>query len=361
MRREFLDALAKARETHDLTREEIVALLSAEGEEMRALGRAADEVREQYLGPEVHLRGIIEFSNYCRRNCLYCGLRRDNRDLPRYRMEPEEILAVAKKAVELGLPTVVLQSGEDLHYGGPVIGEIVAGLKREIGVQAVTLSLGERSREDYALWRQAGADRYLLKHETADQELFARLRPGTGYRRRLQCLAWLRELGYQVGSGNMVGLPGQSLVSLAEDLLLLKELEVEMAGIGPFIPHPQTPLAGEAGGTPELTLKVLAVARLLLPTAHLPATTALGTVHPQGRSLGLRFGANVIMPDITPAPYRYYYQIYPGKAGGYREVEEAVLAVKEMILSLGRRIASGPGHAPGRGRTSTALWEFARN
>ncbi|MGB9885597.1 MAG: [FeFe] hydrogenase H-cluster radical SAM maturase HydE [Moorellales bacterium] len=345
MRREFLEALTKARETHDLTREEVVVLLSAREEEMAALGRAADEVRQQHLGPEVHLRGIIEFSNYCRRNCLYCGLRRDNRQLPRYRLWPEEILAAARKAVELGLPTVVLQSGEDLYYRGPIVAEIVSALKREVGVQAVTLSLGERSREDYAAWRGAGADRYLLKHETADQELFARLRPGTDYRQRLQCLAWLKELGYQVGSGNMVGLPGQSLVSLAEDLLLLKELEVEMAGIGPFIPHPQTPLAGEPGGTSELTLKVLAVARLLLPTAHLPATTALGTVHPQGRSLGLAFGANVIMPDITPPPYRYYYQIYPGKGGSYRGVEEAVQAVKELVLSQGRRVATGPGHA----------------
>ncbi|WP_027717495.1 [FeFe] hydrogenase H-cluster radical SAM maturase HydE [Desulfovirgula thermocuniculi] len=357
MRKEFCEALAKAQKNHDLSREEIIVLLEAEGEELEALGRAADEVREKYLGREVHLRGIIEFSNHCRQNCLYCGLRRDNKHLRRYRMSPEEILAAARKAVELGLPTVVLQSGEDPYYSAPVVAEIIRRLKEEVGVKAITLSLGERSREDYRLWRQAGADRYLLKHETANRELFACLRPGTSWENRLRCLLWLKELGYQVGSGNMVGLPGQDLETLAEDILLLKELDVEMAGIGPFIPHPQTPLAGEAGGSLDLTLKTLAVTRLLLPLAHLPATTALGTIHPQGRRLGLCYGGNVIMPDITPLPYRRHYQIYPGKAGVDQEIETNVASIRDLIASLGRSIGRGPGHSP-KWRGGVELYEM---
>jgi biotin synthase len=346
MRQEFMEVLEKARGSHRLERHELIVLLQARGEEVDALGRAADGVRAASLGDEVHLRGIIEFSNYCRRNCLYCGLRRDNRKLRRYRLTPGEILAAARKAAGLGLPTIVLQSGEDPHYTAPVLADIIRRLKEEVGVGAVTLSVGERSFEDYRLWREAGADRYLLKHETADAALFARLRPGTTLRDRLLRLKWLRELGYQVGSGNIVGLPGQSLETLAADILLMRELDVEMAGIGPFIPHPQTPLAKEPPGELELTLKVLAIARLLLPRAHLPATTALGTIHPAGRRLGLCFGANVIMPDTTPPPYRYYYQIYPGKAGLHEEMETTLVSLKNLIFSLNRRVGSGPGHAP---------------
>ncbi|MBE3585215.1 [FeFe] hydrogenase H-cluster radical SAM maturase HydE [Desulfofundulus thermocisternus] len=346
MRQEFMEVLEKARGSHRLERHELIVLLQARGEEVDALGRAADGVRAASLGDEVHLRGIIEFSNYCRRNCLYCGLRRDNRKLRRYRLTPGEILAAARKAAGLGLPTIVLQSGEDPHYTAPVLADIIRRLKEEVGVGAVTLSVGERSFEDYRLWREAGADRYLLKHETADAALFARLRPGTTLRDRLLRLKWLRELGYQVGSGNIVGLPGQSLETLAADILLMRELDVEMAGIGPFIPHPQTPLAKEPPGELELTLKVLAIARLLLPRAHLPATTALGTIHPAGRRLGLCFGANVIMPDTTPPPYRYYYQIYPGKAGLHEEMETTLVSLKNLIFSLNRRVGSGPGHSP---------------
>jgi biotin synthase len=346
MRQEFVEVLKKARGNHHLERHEVIVLLQARGEEVDALGRAADGVRAAFLGDEVHLRGIIEFSNYCRRNCCYCGLRRDNRKLRRYRMAPGEILAAARRAAGLGLPTVVLQSGEDPHYTAPVLADIIRRLKEEVGVEAVTLSVGERSFEDYRLWREAGADRYLLKHETADAALFARLRPGTTLQERLLRLKWLRDLGYQVGSGNIVGLPGQTLETLAADILLLRELDVEMAGIGPFIPHPETPLGNEPPGGLELTLKVLAVSRLLLPRAHLPATTALGTIHPAGRRLGLCFGANVIMPDTTPPPYRRYYQIYPGKAGMDDEMEATLVALKNMIHSLNRRVGRGPGHAP---------------
>jgi biotin synthase len=318
-----------------LNRKEITVLLRAEGEPAAALQRAADQVRVAHLGAVVHLRAIIEISNYCVRNCLYCGLRRDNRSLPRYRMPPEEILATARRAHQAGYQTIVLQSGEDPAYTAVDLARLIRQMKTELEV-AVTLSLGDRSRDDYEHLRAAGADRYLLKHETADPALFAHLRPGTTLDERLQKLGWLRELGYQVGAGNMVGLPGQTLETLADDILLLRELGVEMAGIGPFIPHPDTPLAAAPTGSLEMTLKVLALTRLLLPDAHLPATTALAALpacaspadrparasqdrNPApgllsaGQRRALQAGANVIMPDLTPAPYRQHYDLYPGR------------------------------------------------
>ncbi|MQL51006.1 [FeFe] hydrogenase H-cluster radical SAM maturase HydE [Desulfofundulus thermobenzoicus] len=336
--------LARALREETLSPGEIGALLAAGPRDRPALFAAADEMRRRHVGDDVHLRGIIEFSNYCRNNCLYCGLRRENRRVKRYRMEPVEITDAARQAVNMGFKTIVLQSGEDPYYNGDVLARIVSEIK-ELDA-AVTLSVGDRRREEYELWRRAGADRYLLKHETADPELFARLRPGTTLSQRLKRLYWLRELGYQVGSGNMVGLPGQTTEILAADLLLLKELDVEMAGIGPFIPHPETPLGKCPPGDWQLSLKVLAVARLLLPKAHLPATTALGTVHPRGREMGLKCGANVVMPDATPLQYRAHYQIYPGKAGLEADTRRILAELHKMIHSLGRRVAADYGHTP---------------
>lgn len=327
----------------ELSRQDIyVLLVAAEGGE---LFRAADEVRRRYVGEQVHLRGIIEFSNYCRRNCHYCGLRVGNQKLPRYRLDPGHILAVARRAEQLGLGTVVLQSGEDPAFAAGTVAELIYVIKRETGL-AVTLSLGDRPREDYACWREAGADRYLLKHETADAALFARLRPGTTLEERLQHLRDLRELGYQVGSGNMVGLPGQTLDSLADDISLLRELDVEMAGIGPFLPHPDTPLAEARPGSVELTLRVLAVTRLALPWAHLPATTALGTADPLGRQKALSCGANVIMPNVGPTECRPLYQIYPGKICLDEGAETCLGCLRTMVRSMGRTLGAGPGHSP---------------
>lgn len=343
MRQEIREALELAGEPRDLSREELMVLLDADKEESAVLCRLADEVRARFMGDEVHLRGIIEFSNFCSGNCLYCGLRRDNRELPRYRMSLGEILASARRATELGCRTVVLQSGEDRYYSAEMLGEIVFKIKEELDV-AVTLSVGERSREDYALFRQAGADRYLLKHETSDPRLFNALRPGTSLEGRLQRLSWLRELGFQVGSGNMVGLPGQTLQTLAEDILLLRRLEVEMAGIGPFIPNPQTPLGHFPGGTLDLALKALAVARLVLPRTHLPATTATGTIDPQGRFKALQGGANVIMPNMTPTRYRASYRLYPGKTGTGDSPEESLAKAAGTVVGLGRRLGVGYGH-----------------
>ena len=344
----FPEALERARRRPgEIGRQEILALLegSAGPGERDALFRAADEVRRRYVGDEVHLRGIIEFSNHCVRNCHYCGLRAANRSLPRYRMSPQEMVAIAERAAALGLGTVVLQSGEDPYWDAEKLAAVVREIKRRTGL-AVTLSVGDRPREDYARWREAGADRYLLKHETADADLFRRLRPGTTLAGRLERLRDLRELGYQVGSGNMVGLPGQSLASLADDIVLLQELDVEMAGIGPFLPHPQTPLAGAQPGSVDLTLRVLAVARLALPWAHLPATTALGTADPEGRQKALRCGANVIMPNVGPTEYRPLYQIYPGKICLGDRAESCVACLHRMVEGLGRTIGRGPGHSP---------------
>ncbi|AEF94388.1 Radical SAM domain protein [Desulfotomaculum nigrificans CO-1-SRB] len=343
---EFRTALAKARAGEELTKEDIIDLLkAAPGEEASQLFALADQVRQQNMGDEVHLRGIIEFSNYCCNDCYYCGLRRSNKDIKRYRIPREEVLAAAKHAAELGYGTIVLQSGEDLYYSGAELAEMVAQIKR-IGNFAVTVCVGERSLADYQLMREAGADRYLLKHETADPQLFAQLRPGTTLQERLERLKWLRELGYQVGSGNMVGLPGQTMATLADDILLLKELDVEMAGIGPFIPHHQTPLRDCPPGDLNLTLKVLAVARLVLPQTHLPATTAVGTLHPRGRQMALGCGANVIMPNLSPASYRKMYAIYPEKAGSKEDPDESHHKIVSLIKEAGRAVSSGRGDSP---------------
>ena len=346
MREQFRSVLDKAANGHELTREDVVTLLQAlPGEEEEQLYQLADKVRQKNFGDAVHLRGIIEFSNYCRNDCHYCGLRRSNKDIKRYRITLEEILETARHAAALGYGTIVLQAGEDLYYTGEELAEIIRQVK-EAGNFAITVCVGDRSREDYELMKRAGADRYLLKHETADPELYAKLRPGTSLGERIKRLKWLRELGFQVGSGNMVGLPGQTVETLAEDILLLKELDVEMAGIGPFIPHHQTPLKDCSSGDLKLTLKALAVARLVLPQTHLPATTAVGTLHPEGRKMALGCGANVIMPNLSPATYREMYQIYPEKAGSKEDADESHERITALVKEVGRQISTGRGDSP---------------
>ncbi|MFA5384231.1 MAG: [FeFe] hydrogenase H-cluster radical SAM maturase HydE [Eubacteriales bacterium] len=337
----FSAILDRAERAHSLSREDIVTLLRAEGEQSQALFQKADEVREKYLGKGVHLRAIIEFSNNCIKNCLYCGLRRDNRELTRYRMTVDEIFSAAVKAGREGFKTIVLQAGEDPYYELEVIADLIRRIKSSSDI-AVTLSLGDQTKKAYQEMRLAGADRYLLKFETSGPLLFGRLRPGTNLTGRLKRLSLLKELGYQIGSGNITGLPGQSLDSIAEDILLLKKLEVEMAGIGPFIPHLQTPLGNSLPGDLYLNLKVLAVTRLLLPLTHLPATTATAAVHPSGRRLALKAGANVVMPDLTPLPYRSYYDIYPGRTG--IQVSNSYSWWKEELERIGRSIAGGYGN-----------------
>lgn len=360
---DFQATLKKAEAGRNLTRPDVVTLLSADGpEETKELFDAANRVRQKYMGDEVHLRGIIEFSNHCDRNCLYCGLRCGNTRLQRYRIEPDQIVEIARRATWLGYRTIVLQSGEDPWYTAETLAGVIRRLKNDLEV-AVTVCVGDRSREDYEAWKEAGADRYLLKHETRDEKLFARLRPGTRFEERESRLKWLRELGYQVGSGNMVGLPGQSVESIADDLLFLRDLDVEMAGIGPFIPHPETPLATAAGGTLEMTLKTLATARLLMPWAHLPATTAVGSIDKMGRQQALGCGANVVMPNITPGAYRERYQIYPNKICLNEEPEHCRPCIEGIIRSVGRKVGTGYGHSPKRGawaETGDAAGETAK-
>lgn len=324
-------------------RDRIIRLLASPcGDEARQALSDADRLREEMVGDTVHLRGLIEFSNYCRNNCLYCGLRRDNRQVRRYRMTLEEIIAAAEHGASLGYRTVVLQSGEDPAYSAETIGTIIRALKG-LGL-VVTLSIGEREPWEYELWRKDGAERYLMRHETADPALYEKLHPGQSLERRVVLLKLLKQLDYQVGTGFMVGLPGQDGRTLYADLELAMALEAEMVGIGPFIPHPATPLGREPGGTVELTCLMVALTRLALPYALIPATTALGSIDPFGREAALRAGANVVMPNLTPQRYRPDYQIYPNKICMGEEAADCRGCITQRIESLGRRVADDPGH-----------------
>lgn len=280
-------------------------------------------------GKHVFVRGLIEFSNICTRNCLYCGLRAQNNGLERYLLTQEEILSAAHAAKVAGVDTIVLQSGEGACKA-EWLAEVVKAVKRETGL-AVTLSVGERPGKDYALWRDAGADRYLIKHETSDAALYAKLHPAYALKQRIDSLKLLRWLGYEIGSGFMIGLPGQTLESMAEDIALCRELHVDMCGAGPFIAQAATPLAGEPSGSSELALRILAVMRIAMPWANLPATTALASIDPaQGQINGLKAGANVLMPSFTPAAYAAAYTIYDNKN------RVAALDAAQAITTAGR-------------------------
>ncbi len=293
----------------------------------------ADLVRARQHGNEVHLRGIIEFSNHCIRNCNYCGLRRDNRNLRRYRLSSDAIVAAAMMVAAAGVATIVLQSGDDFAYSAADLAGIIRQIKARADV-AVTLCVGERPFSHYEIWRRAGADRYLLKHETANPDLYARLHPGQRLETRLEILGFLKELGYEIGNGVIVGLPGQTLADLAQDVLLTRQLDTDMCGIGPFIPQSATPLGSVSSGSLDTTLRMIALIRLLCPRIHLPATTALATLAPEdGLFLGLMTGANVLMPDFTPARWRGDYALYDHKA------HIALAHARSVIARASRRVA----------------------
>jgi biotin synthase len=339
VREQFLQKVQAAEEGQELNPHDLLLLLSARDEEEKEfLFEAADRARRKYVGDEVHLRGIIEFSNFCIQNCLYCGLRKDNHALARYRIPLSEVVEAAISIRARGFQTVVLQSGEDPWFTRERVSDLILEIKEQTGL-AVALSLGERTFDEYRDWRKAGADRYLLKHETSSPVLYRKLRPGRELVDRLHALRGLRDLGYEVGSGNMVGLPGQTDEDLVRDIRLFKQFNFDMIGIGPFIAHPETPLAGAANGHLDKTLKVLAITRIITRDTNLPATTAIGVVDPHGRYQALRTGANVIMPDMTPPRYRQHYQIYPGKA----QIAEDNHGIADLIFSLGRRISQGTG------------------
>lgn len=308
-----------------LHRDDIVhLLLHQDPETVRAM---ANDVRRNNVGEHVFVRGLIEFSNHCVRDCHYCGLRRSNLGLARYRLGGEALLAAVEEAVAAGVDTIVLQSGDDLAPPARELAEIIATIRERYPV-AVTLSVGERSDRDYALWHAAGASRFLMKHETADPALYARLHPGRTLAQRLDRLRTLRDMGYAIGSGFIVGLPGQSVESLAADILLVRQLGVSMCGAGPFVPQADTPCGGAAPGSVELSLRVLSVLRIALPRANLPATTALATLDPvQGQCNGLKAGANVLMPSFTPPEARAAYRIYDNKIRvGMDEARAAIAA-----------------------------------
>ncbi len=313
----------------------------------------ADRLRRERVGDEVHLRGLVEIGNHCSRQCTYCGLRAENRDVTRYRMSDEEIMECAHLAREFGWGTLVLQSGEDPGFTGARVEALVRRLKVETGL-ALTLSLGERSEEELARWKAAGADRYLMRFETSDRRLFERVHPPLPGRScdRVALLRRLRRLGYEVGSGIMVGLPGQGYESLARDLELFAELELDMIGLGPFLAHPATPL-GKGGTSPhpdqvpateDMVYRVLALARIQRPDANIPATTALATLNRQdGRVLGLSRGANVVMPNLTPLRYRELYSIYPDKACSNESAEQTRAHIVAQLAAIGRTVARGAG------------------
>jgi biotin synthase len=342
--RHFDDILIKSLREGNLTKEEIVYLLSIKDEgKMNELFLAADDVRKTGVGNDIYLRGIIEFSNICRQNCLYCGLRRDNDKITRYRIPEDEILSVTHLIKDHDISTVVLQSGEDDFYDRDYICRLVSHIKEETGL-VVTMSIGERSRDDYYAFKEAGADRYLLKHETASMNIHKRLRPGTSFENRLLCLHWLKELDYEVGTGMMVGLPMQNEESLANDIILMKQLDADMIGIGPFIAHPQTPLANYPDGDLNAVLKVIAVTRIVTRTTNIPATTALEALNPGTRMKALSAGANVVMPDFTPFSYKQFYDIYPGKSDCDGSVATFLSHLELEIAKIGCSLGKGGGY-----------------
>lgn len=338
--------LTKADLSGGLSFEEVRLLLAlTDPEDVRALLETADRVRARVVGDEVHLRGLVEFSNYCRKNCAYCGLRRDNSHVERYRLSADEIISIAGDLDQRGIRTVVLQSGEDLSYSAEALADIIRRIKQSTSL-AVTLSVGERPRVHYEMWKQAGADRYLLRHETVNRGLFDAMECGTSFENRMRCIRDLRELDYQVGIGFMVGLPGQTLDDLAGDLMFVKEMQPDMLGIGPFIPASETPLAGRPGGSLEQTLKCVALGRILTRDTLIPATTALATIDEFGYELGLRAGANVVMPNWTPLDCREQYAIYPNKRCLREDPDIWLCTLKERIAAMGRAVSAGRGHSP---------------
>ena len=346
-----------------LSREAVLSWLRETDERrLEGLWRAADETRHRYVGDAVHLRGLVEVSNHCVRGCTYCGIRAANRGIERYRVPAGVIVDCARAANAYGYGTLVLQSGEDYGLETDWIADVLRRVKDETGL-AVTLSLGERPDEDLAAWREAGADRYLLRFETSDDELYRRIHPDLPGKvsDRLAILRTLQELGYEAGTGIMVGIPGQTYASVADDIDLFRGMDMDMIGIGPYLPHPATPLGAEferrraAGDWPadqaandELTTcKALALTRLARPDANLPATTALSLVNKAaGRTHGLQRGANVVMPNLTPVEYREKYEIYPEKAAVHETAEEINASIMGLLASLGRSVGAGAG---GRG------------
>lgn len=329
--------------TQDTTDIELKTLLTSDISE-EPLAAAADKVRRNNYGTDVYIRGLIEFTNYCKNNCYYCGIRSGNLKLERYRLSEEEILACCKEGYHLGFRTFVLQGGEDPTYSDEIICRIVEKIKNNYPDCAVTLSLGEKSYTSYKHYYLAGADRYLLRHEAANNELYGRLHPTEmSLVNRKKCLYNLKEIGYQVGAGIMVGAPYQTIDHLIEDLRFMQELSPDMIGIGPYMVHHDTPFKDMPNGSLSLTLKLLSIIRLMFPYVLLPATTALGTIHPNGREMGLKAGANVIMPNLSPSGVRELYSLYENKICTGEEAAECRKCLEYRVLKTGYNIVTDKG------------------
>lgn len=314
------------------------------GDEIQSLTEKAVALRTQHYGKKVYTRGLIEFTNYCKNNCYYCGIRAGNANAARYRLTKEEILSCCENGYGLGFRTFVLQGGEDPYYTKDAIAELIEEIHLRYPDCAITLSVGEQDHDTYAAWKKAGADRYLLRHETADEEHYRKLHPeNMSLANRKACLYDLKSLGYQVGAGFMVGSPYQSNQSIAKDLLFLKELGPDMVGIGPFISHHDTCFRDMPNGTLEKTLFLLSLIRVLLPYVLLPATTALGTIDPLGREKGIQAGANVVMPNLSPVSVRKQYELYDSKICTGEEAAECRGCLERRIASIGYEMASGRG------------------
>ncbi len=337
------DPVAALCRDRDLPDESLFALLATDRCDA-ALFAAADRVRRQVYGDEVYIRGLIEISNYCKNDCYYCGIRKSNRNAARYRLSEKEILACCDTGYALGFRTFVLQGGEDPWFTDERICHIVSEIRRRFPDCAITLSLGEKSAESYRAYFEAGANRYLLRHETANEAHYKKLHPDSmSLQHRKDCLFALKRIGYQVGSGFMVGSPYQKTEHLIADLRFLQELQPDMIGIGPFLTHADTPFADFPNGSLPLTLRLVAILRLLFPTALIPSTTALGTIHPQGREMGLKAGANVVMPNLSPVGVRRLYTLYDNKICTDEEAAESRASLEKRVAEAGYRIVTAVG------------------
>lgn len=339
------ELIHKLKETQTLVKEEWTALIQNHSPKLSEyLFKQAREIRHLHYGNDIYMRGLIEFTNYCKNDCFYCGIRKSNKHAVRYRLSKEDILDCCKAGHELGFRTFVLQGGEDGYFTDARIVDIVSTIKTFYPDCAVTLSIGEKSYESYLAYYNAGADRYLLRHETYNPSHYSRLHPVSltaGHRQ--QCLEHLKKIGYQVGTGFMVGSPYQTPENLAEDMMFIKNLNPQMVGIGPFIPHHDTPLAKETAGTLELTLFMLGLLRLMLPKVLLPSTTALGTIAPNGRELGILAGANVVMPNLSPENVRKNYQLYDNKICTGYEAAEGRNNLEKRLKKIGYQIVVSRG------------------
>ena len=328
-----------------MNKQELTELISHTGDDTE-LYNEADKIRRMHYGNKVYIRGLIEISNYCKNNCLYCGIRERNLSLSRYRLTKEDILSCARVGYELGFRTFVMQGGEDEFFTDDFMCSVISEIKSLYPDSAVTLSIGERSFESYKAMYDAGADRYLLRHETANEIHYGKLHPHSmSLEKRKKCLFNLKEIGYQVGSGFMVGSPFQTYENLAEDLLFLKELQPHMIGIGPFISHRDTPFKNEENGSLYITLKMISILRLMFPKALIPSTTALSSISPVGREMGLKAGANVVMPNLSPESVRSKYSLYDNKAYSGSEAAESLSLLKNLVKDAGYEVSCERGDA----------------